>query len=50
MAKSWHMTVELTPPLVACVISEAGASFASPRDARMRHRGRGEIAALAAPR
>ncbi len=28
---SWHMMVEFTPPLVACVVSDANASFAALR-------------------
>lgn len=29
MAMSWHMMVEFTPPLVACIVSNAGYSFAA---------------------
>src|SRR3972149_5543482 len=31
MTMSWHMMVEFTPPLVACVVSEANWSFAALR-------------------
>jgi flavin reductase (DIM6/NTAB) family NADH-FMN oxidoreductase RutF len=31
MAMSWHMMVEFEPPLVACVVSSAGYSFAALR-------------------
>jgi flavin reductase (DIM6/NTAB) family NADH-FMN oxidoreductase RutF len=31
MAMSWHMMVEFEPPLIACVISNAGHSFAALR-------------------
>jgi flavin reductase (DIM6/NTAB) family NADH-FMN oxidoreductase RutF len=31
MAMSWHMMVEFEPPLVACVVSNAGHSFAALR-------------------
>jgi len=31
MAMSWHMMVEFTPPLVACVVSSADYSFAALR-------------------
>ena len=31
MTLSWHMMVEFTPPLVACVVSDANASFAALR-------------------
>jgi flavin reductase (DIM6/NTAB) family NADH-FMN oxidoreductase RutF len=31
MTMSWHMMVEFEPPLVACVVSEAGYSFAALR-------------------
>ena len=34
MAMSWHMMVEFTPPLVACVVSDADASFAALRATR----------------
>ena len=34
MAMSWHMMVEFTPPLVACVVSEADYSFAALRATR----------------
>ncbi len=29
MAMSWHMMVEFTPPLVACIVSNADYSFAA---------------------
>jgi flavin reductase (DIM6/NTAB) family NADH-FMN oxidoreductase RutF len=29
MTMSWHMMVEFEPPLIACVVSEAGHSFAA---------------------
>ena len=39
MAMSWHMMVEFTPPLVACVVSDADYSFAALRaNTRMRYR------------
>ncbi len=31
MTMSWHMMVEFEPPLVACIVSEANASFAALR-------------------
>jgi flavin reductase (DIM6/NTAB) family NADH-FMN oxidoreductase RutF len=31
MTMSWHMMVEFEPPLVACVVSNAGYSFAALR-------------------
>ena len=31
MTQSWHMMVEFTPPRLACVVSDAGYSFASLR-------------------
>ena len=31
MTMSWHMMVEFEPPLVACVVSDAGYSFAALR-------------------
>ena len=34
MAMSWHMMVEFEPPLVACVVSNAGHSFAALRATR----------------
>ena len=34
MAMSWHMMVEFTPPLVACVVSDAHYSFAALRATR----------------
>ena len=34
MAMSWHMMVEFTPPLVACVVSDADYSFAALRARR----------------
>ena len=34
MAMSWHMMVEFTPPLIACVVSEADYSFAALRATR----------------
>src|ERR1019366_9524960 len=34
MAMSWHMMVELEPPLVACVVSNADFSFAALRATR----------------
>jgi flavin reductase (DIM6/NTAB) family NADH-FMN oxidoreductase RutF len=34
MAMSWHMMVEFEPPLVACVVSNANASFAALRKTR----------------
>lgn len=34
MAMSWHMMVEFTPPLVACIVSEADYSFAALRATR----------------
>jgi len=34
MTMSWHMMVEFTPPLVACVVSSAGYSFAALRAAK----------------
>ena len=34
MAMSWHMMVEFTPPLVACVVSDADYSFAALRATR----------------
>ena len=34
MAMSWHMMVEFEPPLVACVVSNAGHSFAALRASR----------------
>jgi flavin reductase (DIM6/NTAB) family NADH-FMN oxidoreductase RutF len=34
MTMSWHMMVEFTPPLVACVVSSANASFAALRASR----------------
>jgi len=34
MAMSWHMMVEFTPPLVACVVSSADYSFAALRSTK----------------
>ena len=34
MAMSWHMMVEFEPPLVACVVSNAGHSFEALRASR----------------
>jgi flavin reductase (DIM6/NTAB) family NADH-FMN oxidoreductase RutF len=34
MAMSWHMMVEFTPPLVACIVSNAGYSFAALRSTK----------------
>lgn len=34
MTMSWHMMVEFEPPLVACVVSNAGYSFAALRATR----------------
>jgi flavin reductase (DIM6/NTAB) family NADH-FMN oxidoreductase RutF len=34
MTMSWHMMVEFTPPLVACVVSDADYSFAALRATR----------------
>jgi flavin reductase (DIM6/NTAB) family NADH-FMN oxidoreductase RutF len=34
MAMSWHMMVAFTPPLVACVVSDADYSFAALRTTR----------------
>ena len=34
MTLSWHMMVEFEPPLVACVVSDAGYSFAALRATR----------------
>ena len=34
MTLSWHMMVEFTPPLVACVVSAANYSFAALRATR----------------
>ncbi|SDI86157.1 Flavin reductase like domain-containing protein [Paraburkholderia phenazinium] len=34
MTMSWQMMVEFTPPLVACVVSRAGFSFAALRATR----------------
>ena len=34
MTMSWHMMVEFTPPLIACVVSSANHSFAALRAAR----------------
>ncbi len=34
MAMSWHMMVEFTPPLVACIISNADYSFAALRSTK----------------
>lgn len=34
MAMSWHMMVEFEPPLVACIVSNAGHSFAALRATR----------------
>ena len=34
MAMSWHMMVEFTPPLVACVVSDADYSFGALRTTR----------------
>ena len=34
MTMSWHMMVEFTPPLVACVVSQADYSFAALRATR----------------
>jgi flavin reductase (DIM6/NTAB) family NADH-FMN oxidoreductase RutF len=34
MTLSWHMMVEFTPPLVACVVSDANFSFAALRATR----------------
>ena len=34
MTMSWHMMVEFTPPLIACVVSNADYSFAALRKAR----------------
>lgn len=31
MTMSWHMMVEFTPPLIACIVSNAGYSFAGLR-------------------
>lgn len=34
MAMSWHMMVEFTPPLVACIVSNADYSFATLRSTK----------------
>ena len=34
MTLSWHMMVEFTPPMVACVVSSANHSFAALRATR----------------
>ncbi len=34
MAMSWHMMVEFTPPLVACIVSSADYSFAALRSTK----------------
>lgn len=34
MAMSWHMMVEFTPPLVACIVSNADFSFAALRSTK----------------
>ena len=34
MTMSWHMMVEFTPPLIACVVSQADYSFAALRATR----------------
>jgi flavin reductase (DIM6/NTAB) family NADH-FMN oxidoreductase RutF len=34
MTMSWHMMVEFTPPLIACIVSRADYSFAALRAAR----------------
>jgi flavin reductase (DIM6/NTAB) family NADH-FMN oxidoreductase RutF len=34
MAMSWHMMVEFTPPLVACIVSNADYSFAALRSTK----------------
>ncbi|HXZ00418.1 MAG TPA: flavin reductase family protein [Stellaceae bacterium] len=34
MTMSWHMMVEFEPPLIACVVSSAGYSFAALRASR----------------
>ena len=34
MTMSWHMMVEFTPPLIACVVSSANHSFAALRGSR----------------
>ncbi len=34
MAMSWHMMVEFTPPLIACVVSSRNASFGALRATR----------------
>jgi flavin reductase (DIM6/NTAB) family NADH-FMN oxidoreductase RutF len=34
MAMSWHMMVEFTPPLVACIVSNASYSFAALRSTK----------------
>ncbi len=34
MAMSWHMMVEFTPPLIACIVSNADYSFAALRSTK----------------
>lgn len=34
MTMSWHMMVEFTPPIIACVVSSANATFATLRATR----------------
>lgn len=34
MAMSWHMMVEFTPPLIACIVSDANYSFAALRSTK----------------
>ncbi|MFY9697313.1 MAG: flavin reductase, partial [Rhodoplanes sp.] len=34
MTMSWHMMVDFTPPLIACVVSNANHSFAALRASR----------------
>jgi flavin reductase (DIM6/NTAB) family NADH-FMN oxidoreductase RutF len=34
MAMSWHMMVEFTPPLIACIVSDAHYSFAALRSTK----------------
>jgi flavin reductase (DIM6/NTAB) family NADH-FMN oxidoreductase RutF len=34
MTMSWHMMVEFEPPLIACVVSSAGHSFAALKESR----------------
>ena len=45
MTLSWHMMVEFTPPLIACVVSRANYSQAALRKTKQRRKSSGSATA-----